>query len=407
MAPVFHTKTIESILKPVAEQVSQLVIIHEEGESGIAIPDLSSQITAVTAAVVNLVDVAKQTCASSKDAILKEEMPVAYTKVEVSSTNLAESTQTLKKDPYSVDGRRMLLDGARGILSGTSSLLLTFDNAEVRKILAACRQVMDYLYVAEVVEGMADLVTFVKNLTPGITNMAKQVEGRIKDLTHATHRDLLTQHMTGLKEKVQNLIPALKNFVQCHTSGASADEARENRNFLITKMVDHIIEIMRVLQLKVENEYDLEDPTNMMRKARHALNEKIQAGKDWLDNPDAGPNGLGERALRDIIKQARLIGTMANDKGILDLCDRLESQIDKLADLRGKGLGSSPEALALAKEISNGLNKLQEMVDDAIRREASSGARLPATTTDDQFDQALEWIDGSDDPNGIGEFFSS
>ncbi len=27
--PVFHTKTIESILDPVAQQVSRLVIIHE------------------------------------------------------------------------------------------------------------------------------------------------------------------------------------------------------------------------------------------------------------------------------------------------------------------------------------------------------------------------------------------
>ena len=32
--PVFHTKTIESILDPVAQQVSRLVIIHEEGEAG-------------------------------------------------------------------------------------------------------------------------------------------------------------------------------------------------------------------------------------------------------------------------------------------------------------------------------------------------------------------------------------
>ncbi|KAI4812949.1 hypothetical protein KUCAC02_024311 [Chaenocephalus aceratus] len=30
--PVFHTKTIESILEPVAQQISHLVIMHEEGE---------------------------------------------------------------------------------------------------------------------------------------------------------------------------------------------------------------------------------------------------------------------------------------------------------------------------------------------------------------------------------------
>ena len=30
--PVFHTRTIESILEPVAQQISHLVIMHEEGE---------------------------------------------------------------------------------------------------------------------------------------------------------------------------------------------------------------------------------------------------------------------------------------------------------------------------------------------------------------------------------------
>jgi stalled ribosome rescue protein Dom34 len=38
--PVFHTKTIESILEPVSKQVGQLVILHEEGQDGNALPPL-------------------------------------------------------------------------------------------------------------------------------------------------------------------------------------------------------------------------------------------------------------------------------------------------------------------------------------------------------------------------------
>ena len=43
---------------------------------------------------------------------------------------------------------------------------------------------------------------------------------------------------------------------------------------MIMKICDDIIEIMRILQLKVDDEYELEDPTNLMRKARHRLQEK-------------------------------------------------------------------------------------------------------------------------------------
>lgn len=56
--PVFHTRTIESILEPVAQQISHLVIMHEEGEvDGKAIPDLTAPVAAVQAAVSNLVRV--------------------------------------------------------------------------------------------------------------------------------------------------------------------------------------------------------------------------------------------------------------------------------------------------------------------------------------------------------------
>lgn len=43
----------------------------------------------------------------------------------------------LKADPYSVPARDYLIDGSRGILSGTSDLLLTFDEAEVGVALAS------------------------------------------------------------------------------------------------------------------------------------------------------------------------------------------------------------------------------------------------------------------------------
>ena len=45
---MFHTKTIESILDPVAQQVSRLVIIHEEGEAGHQMPDLERPVQAVS-----------------------------------------------------------------------------------------------------------------------------------------------------------------------------------------------------------------------------------------------------------------------------------------------------------------------------------------------------------------------
>lgn len=59
---------------------------------------------------------------------------VVLCRVENACTKLVQAAQMLKADPYSVQARDYLIDGSRGILSGTSDLLLTFDEAEARCI---------------------------------------------------------------------------------------------------------------------------------------------------------------------------------------------------------------------------------------------------------------------------------
>lgn len=54
-----------------------------------------------------------------------------FHRVENACTKLVQAASMLKADPYSVPARDYLIDGSRGILSGTSDLLLTFDEAEV------------------------------------------------------------------------------------------------------------------------------------------------------------------------------------------------------------------------------------------------------------------------------------
>lgn len=81
-----------------------------------------------------------------------------------------------------------------------STLLLVFDQAEVRKIVKVCEGIIEYIKVAEVVESMEELVTFTKNLSPGMTSMTKQVDGRTEDLTNPSHADILTAESDQVRE---------------------------------------------------------------------------------------------------------------------------------------------------------------------------------------------------------------
>ncbi|XP_043332428.1 vinculin isoform X3 [Cervus elaphus] len=400
--PVFHTRTIESILEPVAQQISHLVIMHEEGEvDGKAIPDLTAPVAAVQAAVSNLVRVGKETVQTTEDQILKRDMPPAFIKVENACTKLVQAAQMLQSDPYSVPARDYLIDGSRGILSGTSDLLLTFDEAEVRKIIRVCKGILEYLTVAEVVETMEDLVTYTKNLGPGMTKMAKMIDERQQELTHQEHRVMLVNSMNTVKELLPVLISAMKIFVTTKNSkNQGIEEALKNRNFTVEKMSAEINEIIRVLQLTSwdEDAWASKKDTEAMKRALASIDSKLNQAKGWLRDPNASPGDAGEQAIRQILDEAGKVGELCAGKErreILGTCKMLGQMTDQVADLRARGQGASPVAMQKAQQVSQGLDVLTAKVENAARKlEAMTNSKQSIAK---KIDAAQNWLA---DPNG-------
>ncbi|XP_041466870.1 vinculin-like isoform X2 [Lytechinus variegatus] len=406
--PVFHTKTIEAILDPVAQQVSQLVILHEEAQDGNAMPDLSNPVMAVSAAVQNLVKVGKDTANSTDDKILKQEMPPAFTGVEESSNKLAEAAMELKRDPYSSPARKKLIDGARGILSGTSDLLLCFDQSEVRKIVRVAKGVLEYLAVSEVVECLEDLVTFVKNLSPGMANMANKVTSRSKELTHTAHANGLINHTENLKRTTPVLVSSMKIFVTVlKKGGAGRDEAQQNRNYIIGCMSHDVNEIIRILQLTSADDDELSlDDLAIMKKSLLNITNQMTMAQTWLANPNGEPGGLGEKAVRDILRDARRVADRLEGpqrERLLAAINEIEAMMNELCDLRAKGQGNSPRALQLSKQIGERLENLHRMVDGSVKEAIRSGVTRTAYTLAGKVEQAQKWLrNPAQDDKGVG-----
>lgn len=406
--PVFHTKTIESILEPVAQQVSRLVILHEEAEDGAAMPDLEKPVLAVSAAVMNLIKVGRDTINCSDDPILRQDMPASLQRVEKASKLLEEASAMLKADPYSQPARKKLIEGARGILQGTSSLLLCFDESEVRKIIKTCKEVLNYLAVAEVIETMEDLVHFVKDVSPHLTRVSRDVDAREKELTHMVHREILIRSLDAVKTLAPILICAMKIYVQLLAQGKKTDEAAENRNYLCTRMTDEINQIIRVLQLTTydEDEWDADNLT-CMKKALTAIDGKVQAAHDWLEDPTVLPGGIGEKSIRQILEYANRIADRslppdrdAIKKGAGDI----NAMINALCELRSEGKGDSPQAQSLSRSIGQKLKELIGMCNRAVTNVERSGVRQPAHTLRGKVEQAQSWLaNPALDDKGLGQ----
>ncbi|XP_038639185.1 vinculin isoform X3 [Scyliorhinus canicula] len=400
--PVFHTKTIESILEPVAQQISHLVIMHEEGEvDGKAIPDLTGPVAAVQAAVSNLVRVGKETVQTTEDQVMKRDMPPAFIKVENACTKLIQAAQMLKDNPYAVPARDYLIDGSRGILSGTSDLLLTFDEAEVRKIIRVCKGILEYLTVAEVVETMEDLVTYTKNLGPGMTKMAKMIDERQQELTHQEHRVMLVNSMNTVKELLPVLISAIKIFVTTKQfKSQGVEEALKNRNFTVEKMSTEINEIIRVLQLTSwdEDAWASKKDTETMRRALAMIDSKLNQAKNWLSDPNAPPGDAGEQAIKQILDEAGKVGELCAGKErreILGTTKALGQMTDQVSELRARGQGATPIAMQKAQQVSQGLDMLTAKVENAARKlEAMTNSKQAIAK---KIDAAQSWLA---DPHG-------
>ncbi|XP_076039735.1 vinculin isoform X12 [Oratosquilla oratoria] len=390
-------------------QVSRLVILHEEAEDGNAMPDLEKPVMAVSKAVVNLVKVGRETINSSDDPILKQDMPAALHRVESAAKLLEEASSLLKVDPYSQPARKKLIEGARGILQGTSSLLLCFDESEVRKIIRECKKVLDYLAVAEVIETMEDLVQFVKDLSPCLTKVSRDVDSRQLELTHQVHREILVRCLEGVKTLSPILICSMKIFIQIfHQGGKGIEEAAENRNYLTGRMTDEINEIIRVLQLTTydEEEWDTDNLT-VMKKALNAIEGKAQAAHDWLLDPTALRGGIGEKSLRQILDYAGKVAERSlppDREAIRKLSGDIASMTDALCELRQDGKGVTPQGQSLAKGIGEKLTELSGAVSRAVNNVERSGVQQPAHTVAGRLEQAQRWLNNpSVDDKGLGQ----
>ncbi|XP_023316311.1 vinculin isoform X2 [Trichogramma pretiosum] len=429
--PVFHTKTIESILDPVAQQVSRLVILHEEAEDGNAMPDLERPVKAVSQAVANLVKVGRETINSSDDALLKQDMPASLKRVETASHLLEDASVMLKGDPYSstassygkmmyscssitrvggVAWRKKLIEGSRGILQGTSSLLLCFDESEVRKIIRECKRVLDYLAVAEVIETMEDLVHFLKNLSPCLSKVSGEISAREKELTHQVHREILIRCLDQVRTLAPILICSMKIFIHIISSGGKgAEEAAENRNYLSGRMSEEINEIIRVLQLTTydEDEWDA-DQITVLKKAQSAIESRVKPAFDWLDNGRALRGGVGEKSLRQIVEQAERLAERylapAQAEPIAKLASQLTTMTDALCELRQNDKGTSPQGEALARGIKDKVNELRSNISSAIVAADKSGTVQTAHTVAGRLEQANKWLlNPQHDDKGLGQ----
>jgi len=139
------TATTKQIISPIADVVSQLIVRNAEAEqNNSAMEDISEYASVVVAQIQNFSNVVLDiiNTQGGSDEILKKEMNDGNLIVQKAAEDMLSSAKHLKEDPCSKEGRRLLVDATRGILDGVTTLLNSYDDYNVRKIVQLCNDLI-------------------------------------------------------------------------------------------------------------------------------------------------------------------------------------------------------------------------------------------------------------------------
>eukprot|EP00043_Microstomoeca_roanoka_P010534 m.99948 g.99948 ORF g.99948 m.99948 type:complete len:845 (-) comp14918_c0_seq4:93-2627(-) len=235
-----HTKSIESVLSPISDQVAELMILDEKArQEGKGIPDLTQAAESVGSAIRNLVSVGRNAMEQGDD-LLRSRMPVACEQIEAAGKLFMNAAIELKLDPLSSSSRSLLVQAARGLLDGTTNILMTFDAFEVRKIVVLGETLIELLASAKTLTSMEELVVLVKSFTERLVQFAQLVETRQRELINPAVRNRIVAANEALRKTSPLLVTSMQTFI-CNMDN---DQAKAARNYAIEEALGAVHEII-------------------------------------------------------------------------------------------------------------------------------------------------------------------
>jgi vinculin len=106
-----------------------------------------------------------------------------------------------------------------------------------------------------------------------------------------------------------------------------------------------------------------------VQQPAHTVAGRVDQALKWLANPGFDDKGLGQQAIQAIVDEGRKLAQFcppAQRQDILSLCNEVESLSRQLNDFCRRGQGNTPQALAVAKNLSQKLQDLKKQIEKAL-----------------------------------------
>eukprot|EP00038_Savillea_parva_P008749 m.178914 g.178914 ORF g.178914 m.178914 type:complete len:1056 (+) comp14651_c0_seq1:157-3324(+) len=279
-----HTVSVEAVLAPIAQQLSNLIMIVARAEkAGTAIRDLTPFARSITKACDNLVSVGHASMAEGDDD-LKTTMPRSCRELEGASATFTRATEMLTSDPKSAAGRETLVEAVRGMLRGTTSILANYDGFEVRKMVRMGNTLLGQLSVAQLhAKGarespLTEIDPIAARIKADTIELAKNVDERAGELRNVSHSARLTRAVARMQATAPLVIVSLRTVARF----AVSQRARDGFDFAVAEMQRAISEIVTVLNFTAIDDMTFEEKGGSLANALEDVKEELYTVPDEL-----------------------------------------------------------------------------------------------------------------------------
>jgi len=244
------TATTKQIISPIADVVSQLIVRNAEAEqNNSAMEDISEYASVVVAQIQNFSNVVMDIIGSQgSDEILKKEMNDGNLIVKKAAEDMLSSAKHLKDDPCSKEGRRLLVDATRGILDGVTTLLNSYDDYNVRKIVQLCNDLISCYEQCRDNTDPQKIIDNIKLCSRYSVKLASLATQRIAEFLSANLKKELQSAIDLLTKTSPLLISSCKSYLQNQQKKVNADGFHDVCETLIhaTNEIKRIVQIAEV-----------------------------------------------------------------------------------------------------------------------------------------------------------------
>ncbi|ORX77227.1 Vinculin/alpha-catenin [Anaeromyces robustus] len=225
-----NTITKKRILVPIVEVISELIVLNEEvTENDSSFPDITIFSNTVSKQIEHVVKVGYSYMNSIKeDEILQENMPKGCNEVLQASEMLVHSSELLKENSKSKEGRDLLVKAIQTILSGITNVLNIYDEAEIRKIKTVCQRIQELIQMITKENSIQQSISILRQLSQCSMSLTTQVNNRIPEL-------LSQQSQLRLRisvDTITKITPLLLNLYKAMIKDSDLNNISSSRNIL-------------------------------------------------------------------------------------------------------------------------------------------------------------------------------